>query len=137
MFILFAARAFEGSKIILGVSKNRLLRERRHGGRLRKRHSNEDLKFWINQGGVGGSFESGGFRGSINIGGVQDGGENIGLGGQGKIGNQIGVRGGGNNKFEGQGERNNEVSSIGEENKNLEEKKKINDLEGFRTANKN
>ncbi|XP_058744914.1 uncharacterized protein LOC131617671 [Vicia villosa] len=127
-------RAFEESKIILGINKNRRLRESRHHGRLRKRHSSEDLKFWINQGGVGGSFESGDFKGSINIGGIQDGVENIGLGGQGKIGNEIGVRGGGNNEFEGQGERKYEVSSIGEENKDLEENKKMKDLEGLKDS---
>ncbi|CAK8538387.1 unnamed protein product [Lathyrus sativus] len=87
---------FENSKIKLGVNTDRRLREGGHGGKRRKRHHNADLQFWINGGGWGGS---------LNIGGVQDGAENIGLGGQ--------------------EERRNEVSSIGEENKDLEEKKKL------------
>ncbi|CAI8586423.1 unnamed protein product [Vicia faba] len=112
--------AFENSKIKLGVNHDRRLREGRHGGKLQKRHSSEDLQFWINGGGWGGSIESGGIKGSINIGGVQDGGENIELGGQEK--------------------GRNEVSLIGKETKEtngFEGKEVENEnLEGLRTVHK-
>lgn len=113
MLIFFAAREFENSKIKFGINKVRRLREGGYGRKHRKRHKTSIAQVWINGGGVGGSFKSGGFTGAINIGGVQDGGENIGLGGQGKIGNE---------------ERRNKVSSIGEENKEVREEE---ENEGF------
>ncbi|KAI5433932.1 hypothetical protein KIW84_020967 [Lathyrus oleraceus] len=82
-------REFEKSEIKFGINKVRRLREGGHGRKHRKRHINSVAQVWIN------------------------GGENIGLGGQGKIGNE---------------ERRNEVSSIGEENKGVREEE---ENEGF------
>lgn len=112
MLVLFAAGAFEESKTKLGVNNERGL-----GGEERS----EDMGKGYSDGYYEFSIESGGWKGSINNGGLQGGGKNNGLGGQGGMGNEVGWRGGENNEFGGQGRRN-EVGEGGQI-EILEEKK--------------